>query len=189
MAATTGWRIYDPLKFDNEPGETMIVDEFRTVERNEWTGQGATEAEAKSNVPYSREALSKIAYLAGQNYALRVSPTWLNVNRSYFTKAKANPDMKAAHTRVRFGDWLGAAAIWKKLANESEYNVPPKVISRAVYNLAVANETQGKLHEALEWAEMAAFEYNNKRAVTYVGILKNRLSDKDKLNEQMKDAK
>jgi len=50
--------------------------------------------------------------------------------------------------------------------------------------MAIINEINGNLHEAMDWASRAYAEYNNKEALRYLNILKYRASQIEKLEQQ-----
>jgi hypothetical protein len=51
--------------------------------------------------------------------------------------------------------------------------------------MAVASERNGNLESALDWAKRAYFDLNNKRTKSYIDILKFRIRDRERLQDQM----
>lgn len=177
MGVTVGWRVY-------LLSHRRIIDEHRMTQRNTWSGDGPDEKQAKAKLPYSRDAVMNVGYSAGKAYATRISPTWIRESRSYYTKAKKNPDMKRARNMVQTNNWEGAAKIWKPLAEDQSYE-HPKVKGRAAFNMALASEVQGHLKAAVDWAQKSYKDYGNKQALSYLNVLKQRLYNEEVLEKQM----
>ena len=57
-------------------------------------------------------------------------------------------------------DWYGAAEIWSVLANSKNNTIAGK----ATYNMVLACEMMDRRDLAIEWAKMAAYDCNSKRA-------------------------
>ena len=55
---------------------------------------------------------------------------------------------------------------------------------RACYNMAIINEINGNLDKAIEWAQKSYEDYNDKLALQYLNILKNRKSKNIELQMQ-----
>ena len=54
----------------------------------------------------------------------------------------------------------------------------------ACYNMAIINEINGELDEAISWAQKSYEDYNNKLALEYVRILRNRKAKAETLKRQ-----
>ena len=59
-----------------------------------------------------------------------------------------------------------------------------KIAGRACYNMAIINEINGNLDEALKWAQKSYEDYNDKLGIRYVRILENRKYKNDILKNQ-----
>ena len=57
-------------------------------------------------------------------------------------------------------DWYGAAEIWSVLANSNNSTIAGK----ATYNMVLACEMMDRRDLAIEWAKIAAYDCNSKRA-------------------------
>lgn len=173
MRLTCGWRIYD-LK--NE----RIIDEHRDVAEMGFDSKGPTPQAAESGLPWRRDCVKRTGGRAGDQYCYRIAPMWITVSREYYKGG--SDDMKDAYFYSRRNNWEKAAEIWKKEST----NPSRKVAGRACFNMAVASEVEGKLDVALDWANKAWKEYGEKAAPRYIGILKYRMDEKERLKEQMK---
>jgi len=98
--------------------------------------------------------------------------------RDYFVKGTNN--FKIAKRKAQLGKWDEAGALW-----EMETSNPKlKVAGRAYYNMAIINEINGNLDEALKWAEKSYSDYNIKLGREYSKILENRRIKREIINEQ-----
>lgn len=169
-----GWRLYDDVN-------RKIIDEFMVEEVKSWQSSGHSEKEALSNLPDDRTCTLETARLAGLKYAARISPTWTSLARSYYIRGDAN--MKRAARYVRSDKWDDAARIWQAMLNNKM--TKEKILGRAAYNLAVANEVENKLDSALQWAEKSYSEFGCKKAKEYIDQLKHQIDDAGRVKKQM----
>ena len=167
----TGWRIYDPL------GHT-IVDEYAMNESINTFGKGINPAKAFSAITGRKDAIKNTGNMMGKNYATRIIPFWIRVTRDYYVKG--NENFKIAKRRAQTGNWDGAAELWQKETTNSS----SKVAERACYNMAIINEINGDLDKAIQWAQKSYEDYNNKLALQYLNILKNRKAKNNELEFQ-----
>jgi hypothetical protein len=98
--------------------------------------------------------------------------------RDYFVKGTYN--FKIAKRRAQNGNWNEAAELWQK----ETVNPKRKIAGRAFYNMAIINEINGQLDDALSWAMKSYEDYNIKPAREYVRILKNRVVKTEIIDEQ-----
>lgn len=173
-----GWRFYDPKS-------RMVFDEFVSDDYLENNHTGSTERSAVSGLPSQVSVTRKVAYKGGQGYGMRIAPTYVNVSRQYYGKAKGafSDQMKEAGQLAKSKSWSRAAEIWKNV--EARAAGDKKTAGKAAYNMAVAAEVDGKLDIALEWAEKAWTQYGNKKARNYIDTLRQRQNDATKVEYQM----
>ncbi|HEY8968948.1 MAG TPA: DUF6340 family protein, partial [Puia sp.] len=76
--------------------------------------------------------------------------------------------------------WDGAAKLWQ----QETTNTSRKVAGRACYNMAIISEINGDLPGAMSWAQKAYEMYNNRLALSYVNVLRNRQANDAVLKEQ-----
>jgi hypothetical protein len=173
IRVTVGWRMY-------RAKDGAIVDQFRMIETINFNQEGRTRQEAESRLP-GRDAMTRdIGRIVGDKYATRISPAIFWVTRDYFGKANGAPEMRDARNSARISDWTSAAKIWSIVSE----NPNPKTASKAMYNMAVASEVLGDLNNAIMWTEKA-YKSGLRRALTYNGILRQRLIDQERLNNQL----
>lgn len=168
---TTGWRIYDNTS-------RSIIDEFVITESIYTTGRGINPAEAVKAVTGRTEAIQDMSGHIGRDYGRSILPYWTRVRRDYYVRGSDN--LKLAKRRAQTGNWDGAAELW---LNETE-NAKPKIAGRAFYNMAIINEIDGDLDEAIEWARLAYENFGDKRALRYLRILEDRKMSMEVLRRQ-----
>lgn len=167
----TGWRIYDPV-------EKLILDEYPITKDVTFTGKGINPVAAAGAIINRKEAILDVSRKTGQDYAFRLIPYWIRVTRDYYVKGTDN--FSTAKRKAQTGNWDGAAELWKKETTSSS----SKIAGRACYNMAIICEINGELDKAIEWAQKAYENYNNKLALRYVNILKNRKENNSVLRYQ-----
>jgi len=168
----TGWRIYDPANkyiFDQYAENNTVVSK----------GVGINPVKALEAVLNRKEAVLQISKDLGHRYGQRLLPYYTRVRRQYFVKGTAN--FEIAMRRARTGDWDGAADLWEKEVN----NPKGKIAGRACYNMAIINEINGNLEDAITWASKAYTDYEIKEALSYIKVLKYRIQKNEELRQQL----
>jgi len=167
----TGWRIYDPrLK--------KIHDESTFNQKFSFTGTAITSAQTAEVLIGRKETIKRTANALGRDYATQILPYWVRVNRDYYVKGNSN--FEKATRMARAGNWDKAGEVW----NMETTNHKDKIAGRACYNMAIINEINGDLDSAIRWAQKAYEEYNNKLALHYIQILKDRKQENQRLESQ-----
>jgi len=167
----TGWRIYDPA-------DRRIIEEFSFAESLVYHGRGINPVAAAEGLLNRKEAVKEVSAISGQKYALRILPYRLNVTRDYYVKGTEN--FKIAKRKAQMGKWDEAGLLWEKETN----NPRSKVAGRAVYNMAIINEINGRIDDALGWAQKAWEDYKVRPALRYAGILERRILNNEILRLQ-----
>jgi hypothetical protein len=169
----TGWRIYDPAS-------RVIADEFSDAQSIMFRSHGINPLAAAQALTGRKEAVRQVSGRSGQNYALRILPFTLRVQRDYFVKGSNN--FKIAKRKAQLGKWDEAGVLWEKeTANQKN-----KVAGRACYNMGIINEINGNVDAALQWAQKAYEDYNIKLAREYCRILNNRKMKINIIEDQQK---
>jgi hypothetical protein len=168
----TGWRIYFPA-------DKRVIDQNIYTDGRSWSNANEARKKAEAGLPFLDNAIADAGFYAGSQYAHRISPMWINVSRYYYKKG--NDDFKTADRFGKSGDWQGAAHIWEKYVDSGD----AEIAGNACYNMALAEELEGNLEKALEWARKSYTKYNNKKGRYYANILQNRLRDQERLDQQM----
>ncbi len=167
-----GWRVYDPIN-------NRIADELVFSDHVVSVGKGINPIKAYEAIIGRKEAVLHQSKYMGMDYAQRLLPYKHRVNRDYFVRGTNN--FKIAQRKAQAGDWDGAAVLWQ----QETVNPDPKVAGRACYNMAISNEINGELDEAMQWASKSYTDYNNNYALSYLNTLKYRARQKEVLNQQL----
>ena len=170
----TGWRIYDPA------GKN-ILDEYPLARNITYSGRGINPTAAAGALINRKEAVKELSARSGQQYALRIIPYQVRVTRDYYVKGTDN--FRIARRKAQTGNWNGAAELWKKETN----NPNSSVAGRACYNMAIICEINGELDLAIKWSQKAYEEHNNRLALNYIRILKNRQAGNELLKQQQSE--
>jgi hypothetical protein len=157
----TGWRIYDPAN-------RILADEFHHVESIVFSGRGINPLVAAAGLIKRKDAIKEVSNKAGHGYAMRIVPYSLRVMRDYYVKGTDN--FKIARRKAISGKWDEAGELWFKETESGSM----KIAGRACYNMAIINEINGNLEEALSWAQKSWEDYNVKLALKYIRILEDR---------------
>lgn len=169
-----GFRIYDPVN-------KVIRDEIITTQNVVSEGRGINPLKAAEAVINRKQQVMQVSKNAGEDYAYRILPYRIRVNRIYYVRGTNN--FKIGKRRARTGDWNGAAELW-----EQELDNPKrKVAGRAHYNMAIISEINGNLEDAISWASKSYTDYKNRNALRYVNILKNRVAMSNQLEQETKE--
>jgi hypothetical protein len=103
------------------------------------------------------------------------------VRRDYYVRGSDN--FKVAKRRAQTGNWAGAADLWYA----ETQNPRAKIAGRAHYNMAIINEIEGNLDEAIEWVRIAYEDFGDKRALRYLRTLQNRQARMETLRRQQQE--
>ncbi len=166
-----GWRIY-------YPDAKEVVDEFALAREISYTGRGINPVAAAGALIGRKDAVKAVGYAAGKDYATRIIPYWIRVSRDYYVKGTDR--FNIAKRKAQAGNWDQAAKLWE----EETHNPKASIAGRACYNMAIIQEINGNLPEAIRWAQAAYGDYNNRLALRYINVLKRRQAGDDLLREQ-----
>jgi len=172
IRVSSGWRIYHPIG-------RRILDAQIYQEEKSWRGSGENYREALLELPDKRSAINEAGYLSGIRYGERISPTWVTLTRSFYTRGAR--ELEEAKRMVRAGDWEGAVRMWQAVSRSED----PELQGKAIYNLAFAAEIRGDLERAVQLAREAYTRYGNRKAYRYLQELQTRIQDQRKLEEQL----
>ena len=167
----TGWRIYDPQS-------RTVIDEYAFEKSLHFSARGINPVAAATGLINRKEAVRDAGNQSGHAYALRLIPCWIRVYRDYYVKGTDN--FSVACRMARTGNWKGAETLWLKETT----NPDRKIAGRACYNMAIISEIDGELDKAIAWAKQSYENYNNKLALGYVNVLKNRKLNDNILQDQ-----
>lgn len=140
---------------------------------------------AERLLPPRKDAILNAADIMGTNFANKLIPHWIMVQRMYYTSGHV--EFKQTSEMVQEGKWMEAATIWKKLAN----NPNKSIAAKSKFNMALAFEMQGNLDTALQWVveSFHVFGQENlehyKNCKDYIRILGQRKQDIKHIEHQL----
>ena len=123
----------------------------------------------------------------GQAFCSKIIPTWIPVNRIYFTSN--NRDMLRAEKFALKNDWPKAAEIWNKHTSSKK----SLIAAKACFNMALTSEMEGKLDEAINWAIRSSSIMKKKNedlklnCQKYIASLMVRKKEIEKLDKQIRN--
>ncbi|WP_157541777.1 DUF6340 family protein [Hymenobacter aerophilus] len=173
MRLVTGFRTYGP--------EGTVVDQAKQEDRLHWTAEGPTYQDALRQLPPPADCIRELAARIGDQYARRIAPSYVNLAREVYTSSRKDAYMEQAKQMVAATDWAAAAAVWQKAALSPD----AKVAGRANYNLAVFEELNNRLPEAIAYARKAAYTHQLRAATSYLRELQQRQQAELVVSEQL----
>ncbi len=169
-----GFRLY-------YPAQKSIYDQQQYNFQRSWWKEARTPQEASGALISRTDAILQTSSYAGDMYARKINPYFITVGRMYFKTAKGDATFKSASRWARIQNWTEAQRSWNQ-AMQSNPN--PKVQMRGLYNLALVEEIQGNLEEALRLVDKS-YALGNRKALRYSQVLRNRIYDQQRLNDQL----
>lgn len=163
------------------PAEKFILTDY-VVTDTKATGSAAgslNPLEMVNDALIKSQMLKDVGDAVGAKAGSQLVPTWIWVGRMYYTGG--GRELRHAKRLIRSGNWEVAE---QKLGMATAVKSQRRV-GKAYYNLALCREGQGDLSGAIQHAETAAIQYNNKNAPQYITVLKNRLADEARLEYQL----
>lgn len=132
--------------------------------------------------------LQNISAYMGKDFASRIIPSWLKVERTYYKSN--NVDMLKAEEYFLKGEWLKAAEIYNRETKNKNRNIAAK----ARYNMALVCEMEGKPDAAIDWLVLSYSAYKNKNpnmvhksnCQQYINILALRKKEIARLDKQVR---
>ncbi|MDY0297629.1 MAG: DUF6340 family protein [Acidobacteriota bacterium] len=172
ISVSSGWKIY-------VPDSRRVIDADIYHDSKHWDASGKTRREALRRLPDKRDAINEAAYFSGMRYGERISPTWVTLTRTYYSKGC--PEFESAKRYVKSGDWDAAERLWQDVARGADREFAGK----AMYNLAFSAEIRGRLEQAYNLANEAYTRYGNRKAYHYMRDLQTRILEQRRLREQL----
>lgn len=168
---TIGWRMYTKAG--------GLLDQYQMYKTMFFNGEGANPQAAIARTVFPVDAVMRTGFEGGRVYGGRIAPVWVLTSREFY--GSGSKGMRRAKKMALRDDWENAAIEWKSLSKSDK----KRVAKHATYNMAVAAEMMGDYNLALEWARKAADRHGSRKADQYIYVLKNRMADIDRLNNQL----
>lgn len=136
--------------------------------------------------PKIEDARRVTAEMIGRDFAKRIVPTWETAERlvfydSYYDNRNSKSG-KAYNSAIKENDWASAVQYWTDAIDESRTKSKQAQI---MYNIALSCEMLENFDLAIKWLEKAKSLHTriDENIDDYVNILKQRITDKEKLDE------
>ena len=173
VSVEVGWRIYYPKS-------QIIVDNYNHEKTNSRSASGSTELISNGNLPRKEAVVKLTARQLGEEYGRRISPSRVSLRRFYY--GSGNYAFKKGKEKVVDKNYEAAIDIW---LNQFETTLKQQIKGKSAYNLAVAYEVKSDFENAIYWAEQA-IQNQNRKAKKYHILLRKRIEEELRLEEQMK---
>lgn len=165
--------------YDGPTGE--VIDEELYPRSHSWQAKASSVQEAVLALIDKADAASYVSSQIGTDYAYRIAPMPVRINRSFFSKSKRIPEMELGARHADVGEWREAARVWESGLG----GAAPKDAGRLSYNIAIAYEVLGEWESARDWAERAYVEFGLKDARDYVTQLDRRVRQEEVVAQQL----
>lgn len=138
----------------------------------------------KTHMP--RQLLNNSCQYLGEFMGKKVIPTWIPVERMYY--GSHNLFMQKAEKYARRNDWIKAAELWNRQTKSKNNGIATK----AMYNMALACEMEGKPELSVDWlvksnSKQIREDKNHKEnCERYKKVLALRKSEIEKLGTQIR---
>ena len=161
------WRIYDLSK-------KKISNGYLYRDTLYWDSKDWTPVSVGNQLPGYFTAAAYAGNECGEKYAEKIAPSWVNDKRVlYYLGSK---ELESAAIHAIKGDWIESATIWQQIYAQKK----GRLSARAAFNLALANEMNGKLEIALDWLKDAKKLYPLPEIDKYWKILCERITNSNK---------
>jgi len=123
----------------------------------------------------------------GEFMGTKILPTWMEVERMYY--GSHNLVMQRAEKFAKTNDWIKAAELWNRQTKSENKTLAAK----AMYNMAIACEMEGKPELSIEWLKKSILEPEIKdqahilNCQKYIDVLTTREKDIIRLGKQLGD--
>jgi hypothetical protein len=168
----SGWRMYMPQV-------PLPMDQWEYTDYIRVSGQGINPVDAYNSIAYRKEQVMEQSHQTGYSHGGRLEPKRIRVGRDYFVRG--SDAFSKARRLAQTGAWDAAARLW-----ETEVDHPKeKIAGRAHYNMAIINEINGNLPEAIDWARESYATFGTREALRYLRVLERRQAQQQELDAQL----
>jgi hypothetical protein len=161
------------LKYDAyfriyKPGSKNPVKVLNVVDTIYWESSDYTIERLFKKLPTIKQALINAGIKVALDVDERLSPTWSQEKRGYFLfESKKDQGQKL----MKEQNYTAAEKLFSQLAGSPNR----KTRSKAEYNLALLNELNGDLEEAIKWGVKSFNSMYRHQTEAYLNTLKNKL--------------
>lgn len=142
--------------------DSHFVQELLTVKHDEEFPVSLNPLEAKNNARSKRAAVERVGYQLGFKASELVFPHVVTVNRQYYKYGSKS--INEVRRFIANRQWAEAAAVLVLTMDDGK----PGKRGRELFNMAMVQEAQGNLDQAIEFAERSAYNCKNTNAKVYL---------------------
>jgi hypothetical protein len=172
------WRIYDPLKRAYLDEKLLIDSVYSEVSATSYKDL------VENKLPKRKEVFTDVSYEIGKEYAISLSPEWIDLSRFLFSSG--DDRLAISQYYLDQNNWETLIRLWTEITSEGN----AKIAARACYNLAVAYEIKDDFEQANKWLQESIKNYNSLKKLPpeyekiekYSAELKRRTENKKKLD-------
>ena len=159
--------------------DRLAIEQYRVFHRYNIPTSGSTSLISILNdAKRKTEYFKALGFQLGYEAASLLYPNWIWVGRTFYNKG--SKILRRAKPMIYEGNWdIAEEQLEMGLNARSD-----RVRGRVLYNLALVNEGQGELDEAIKYAKESALTCGNKLANDYLRILKRRKQQMAILQQQ-----
>lgn len=168
----TKWMFIDPFR-------SKFIDQILLTDTLYYQIDGYWGTSEEGLYLTGRELIRAAAEETGLRYGSRITPHFVESGRIIFKSG--DKYLRKGFIKAEEGKWKEAAMIWQNTLNRNN----SAARARASFNIALANEMEGLLEPAIEWANHSYSYFQDSINYTYLSILKERLLQQEKLILQM----
>jgi hypothetical protein len=142
--------------------DSHFVQELLTVKHDEEFPVSLNPLEAKNNARSKRAAVERVGYQLGFKASELVFPHVVTVNRQYYKYGSKS--INEVRRFIANRQWGEAAAVLVLTMDDGK----PSKRGKELFNMAMVQEAQGNLDQAIEFAERSAYNCKNTNAKIYL---------------------
>ncbi|MFT6243585.1 MAG: hypothetical protein ACJA0U_003094 [Salibacteraceae bacterium] len=142
--------------------DSHFVQELLTVKHDEEFPVSLNPLEAKNNARSKRAAVERVGYQLGFKASELVFPHVVTVNRQYYKYGSKS--INEVRRFIANRQWAEAAAVLVLTMDDGK----PGKRGKELFNMAMVQEAQGNLDQAIEFAERSAYNCKNTNAKIYL---------------------
>lgn len=147
------------------PGRNTLVKEIELIDTIYWESADYSQAGLFGKLPSIKKALINAGIKVALDVDSKISPTWVSEKRGYFLFDLKND---RGQQLINENKMVEARVFWTEKAQSTNR----KIRSRAEYNLAMANELDGNIDQAIEWGLKSFYSNYQYQTEVYLKKLK-----------------
>jgi hypothetical protein len=172
ISYSANFRLYYPRNKD------LLVSYFLS-DTLDWKGDNIEIKTLFRNFTKVKDALTETGIAAAMNFAKRIAPNWNSYTRAYFSSG--NAELHQTSAMVQNNDWENAENRWLEMLEKTKSK---SLRSKIEFNIALANELQGDINEAIRWGVRSYDTFYRPVTYSYLTTLKERKTLFEKSNEK-----